>query len=119
MILTEREPPAKRLPLVQATAPREIWLQVSEDVDSDGEAFPENTFDVSWCDTQIMACEVPYVRADLAAQPAPVQRLSDDFVINTMCFIRSNIAGDTAQLLALSATIEARMTATPTAGRTE
>jgi hypothetical protein len=41
------------------------------------------------------------------AQPAePVQRLSDDFVINTMRFIRSNIAGDTAQLLALAASIE-------------
>jgi hypothetical protein len=65
--------PAQRLPLVQATAPREIWLQVSDE-DDHAEPFPADHEGITWCQDSVLSCEVKYVRADLA-QPAaqPVQ----------------------------------------------
>jgi hypothetical protein len=59
--------PAQRLPLVQATAPREIWLQVSDDAEDKAEPFPENHDGITWCQDSVLSCEVRYVRADLAA----------------------------------------------------
>lgn len=55
------------------TAPERIWLQVG-DQSSDGDyPFPEHHDEVTWCADSVVACEVPYVRADLAAAiPAPV-----------------------------------------------
>jgi len=70
--------PAQRLPLVQATAPREIWLQVSDDAEHSAEPFPTDNDGITWAKDAALMCAVPYVRADLAqAQPAPAQRLSD------------------------------------------
>lgn len=72
--------PAQRLSFVQATAPREIWLQVSDEADDNKEAFPDDHEGITWCQDSALMCEVKYVRADLAAQPAQAQpaRLSDE-----------------------------------------
>lgn len=55
----------KPVALVQATAPREIWLQVSDEAEHSAEPFPDDA-EVSWCADSVLACEVRYVRADLA-----------------------------------------------------
>lgn len=54
------------------TAPERIWLQVGDQSHYHSEPFPSDTSEVSWCVDSVMACEVPYVRADLAA-PAVLQ----------------------------------------------
>ncbi|MFM5873955.1 ASCH/PUA domain-containing protein [Aeromonas veronii] len=47
------------------TAPERIWLQVG-DQSSDGDyPSPEHHDEVTWCADSVVACEVPYVRADL------------------------------------------------------
>ena len=58
----------KPLTLAQATAPREIWLQISDDKDDYAEEFPVNS-EVTWCQDSVMDCQVKYVRADLATPP--------------------------------------------------
>ncbi|WP_270689279.1 hypothetical protein [Aeromonas sp. D3] len=47
------------------TAPERIWLQVGDQLHYHSEPFPSDTSEVSWCANSVMACEVPYVRADL------------------------------------------------------
>ncbi|HAU4884244.1 TPA: DUF3850 domain-containing protein [Aeromonas hydrophila] len=54
------------------TAPERIWLQVGDQNHYHSEPFPSDTGEVSWCAESVMSCEVPYVRADLAA-PAVLQ----------------------------------------------
>lgn len=54
------------------TAPERIWLQVGDQRHYHSEPFPSDTSEVSWCADSVIACEVPYVRADLAA-PAVLQ----------------------------------------------
>lgn len=54
------------------TAPERIWLQVGDQSHYHSEPFPSDTSEVSWCADSVMSCEVPYVRADLAA-PAVLQ----------------------------------------------
>lgn len=55
------------------TAPERIWLQVGDQPGDGDYPFPEHHDEVSWCADSVVACEVPYVRADLAAAiPAPV-----------------------------------------------
>lgn len=56
----------KKLTVLQSTAPREIWLQVSDEHRDNAEPFPDNTEGVTWCQDSVLACEVRYVRADLA-----------------------------------------------------
>ncbi|MGY3892878.1 hypothetical protein [Aeromonas enterica] len=51
------------------TAPKRIWLQVGDRSHYHSEPFPKDTSEVSWCADSVMACEVPYVRADLAGHP--------------------------------------------------
>lgn len=54
------------------TAPERIWLQVGDQSHYHSEPFPEHHDEVSWCADSVVACEVPYVRADLVGkQPAP------------------------------------------------
>lgn len=48
------------------TAPERIWLQVGDQSHYHSEPFPSDTSEVSWCADSVVACEVPYVRADLA-----------------------------------------------------
>ncbi|MGN5136598.1 phage N-6-adenine-methyltransferase [Aeromonas veronii] len=48
------------------TAPDRIWLQVGDQSHYHSEQFPTDTSEVSWCADSVMACEVPYVREDLA-----------------------------------------------------
>jgi hypothetical protein len=48
------------------TAPERIYLQVSDDPDHYNTEFVDD--DVTWCRDSVMACEVEYVRADLAAK---------------------------------------------------
>ena len=62
------QPEVAPLPLVQATAPREIWLQISDDAWDSAEPFPDGEVGITWCQDSVVACEVRYVRADLAAQ---------------------------------------------------
>lgn len=62
--------PAQPLTLVQATAPREIWLQISDEAEHSAEPFPTDHEGITWCQDSVLTCEVKYVRADLAAQPA-------------------------------------------------
>ncbi|WP_323914839.1 hypothetical protein [Aeromonas veronii] len=47
------------------TAPERIWLQVGDQSHYHSEPFPEHHDEVSWCADSVVACEVPYVRADL------------------------------------------------------
>ena len=47
------------------TAPERIWLQVGDQLHYHSEPFPSDTSEVSWCANSVMACEVPYVRANL------------------------------------------------------
>ena len=54
------------------TAPERIWLQVGDQSHYHSEPFPSDTSEVSWCPDSVTGCEVPYVRADLAA-PAVLQ----------------------------------------------
>lgn len=49
------------------TAPARIWLQVGDQSHYHSEPFPIDTSEVSWCADSVVGCEVPYVRADLAA----------------------------------------------------
>lgn len=50
------------------TAPERIWLQVADQKEDSDYPFPEFHDEVSWCADSVVACEVPYVRADLAGQ---------------------------------------------------
>lgn len=55
------------------TAPERIWLQVGDSRGDNDLPFPDDHGGVSWCDEQVMPCEVPYVRADLPRKrPAAV-----------------------------------------------
>ncbi|MGL6388689.1 ASCH/PUA domain-containing protein [Aeromonas hydrophila] len=54
------------------TAPERIWLQVGDQAHCHSEPFPRDTGEVTWCADSVVGCEVPYVRADLAA-PAVLQ----------------------------------------------
>ena len=56
----------KKLTVLQSTAPREIWLQVSDEHQDNAEPFPKDAEGVTWCQDSVLACEVRYVRADLA-----------------------------------------------------
>jgi len=48
------------------TAPRAIWLQVSEDEQALADPFDKfDRSEVTWCDVSQMAAEVQYIRADL------------------------------------------------------
>lgn len=49
------------------TAPERIWLQVGDQSHYHNDPFPSDTSEVSWCADSVVACEVPYVQADLAA----------------------------------------------------
>ena len=51
--------------LVTLTAPEKIWLQVSDEK-SDRNLTFYPCEDVSWATRPVLACEVEYVRADLA-----------------------------------------------------
>ncbi|MFQ2095468.1 hypothetical protein ACK33Q_03170 [Aeromonas veronii] len=48
------------------TAPERIWLQVGDQSGDGDYPFPEHHDEVTWCADSVVACEVPYVRADLA-----------------------------------------------------
>lgn len=50
------------------TAPERIWLQVGDQSHYHSEPFPEHHNEVSWCADSVVACEVPYVRADLVGK---------------------------------------------------
>jgi hypothetical protein len=52
---------------VTKTAPERIWVQVSDDAQDCREPFPEPNEGMTWCGDSVLACEVEYVRADLAA----------------------------------------------------
>lgn len=65
------------------TAPDRIWLQVGDQGHYHSEPFPSDTLGVSWCAESVVACEVPYVRADLVGQvPAPVSGEKRTITIN-------------------------------------
>ena len=52
---------------VTLTAPKRIWLQVSEDKNDRREPFPPfPDGDITWSAEPVLSCEVAYVRADLA-----------------------------------------------------
>ncbi|EIS3740047.1 MULTISPECIES: hypothetical protein [Aeromonas] len=51
------------------TAPSRIWLQVGDRGSDHDYPFPIWSHEVSWCADSMVACEVPYVRADLAGKP--------------------------------------------------
>ncbi|WP_429058940.1 ASCH/PUA domain-containing protein [Aeromonas jandaei] len=54
------------------TAPERIWLQVGDQAGDGDYQFPEHHDEVTWCADSVVACEVPYVRADLVGkQPDP------------------------------------------------
>lgn len=72
------QPASQQLSLVQATAPREIWLQISDDRADCGEQFPADVDGITWCQDSVLGCEVRYVRADLSAQPVAWAYVNDD-----------------------------------------
>ncbi|AXB03244.1 hypothetical protein C1C92_21405 [Aeromonas caviae] len=66
-ILADQLPdPAVTVTETIRTAPERIWLQVGDQSHYHSEPFPSDTSEVSWCADSVIACEVPYVRADLA-----------------------------------------------------
>lgn len=52
---------------VTLTAPKHIYLQVSDEREDCDEEFPTPTMEMTWCSDSVMACEVKYVRADLSS----------------------------------------------------
>ena len=54
-----------KLTPLQATAPRKIWLQISDDAEHHAEPFPREA-EITWCEDSVTACQVGYVREDLA-----------------------------------------------------
>ena len=52
------------------TAPKTIWLQISDDDCDREKPYPKGE-EVSWCEDRVMEVEVKYVRADLANPPRP------------------------------------------------
>ncbi|WP_204807510.1 ASCH/PUA domain-containing protein [Aeromonas veronii] len=61
------------------TAPERIWLQVGDQSHYHSEPFPEHHDEVCWCADSVVACEVPYVRADLDGQ-RPAHAVQDALV---------------------------------------
>jgi hypothetical protein len=59
-----------KLTPLQATAPRRIFLQIDDHEGGHDEPFPDDTEGVTWWVESAQACEVAYVREDLAAAPA-------------------------------------------------
>jgi hypothetical protein len=55
-----------KLTPLQATAPRKIWLQIDDHEGGHDEPFPDDTEGVTWCAEPAQACEVAYVREDIA-----------------------------------------------------
>ncbi|SHN40403.1 hypothetical protein [Rhizobacter sp. OV335] len=71
-----------KLTPLQATAPRKIWLQISDDADHHTEPFPEDWHhndSITWCADSVTACQVGYVREDLAAVPAGAEPVAEVF----------------------------------------
>lgn len=67
-LLADKLPdPAMSVTETIRTAPERIWLQVGDQSHYHSEPFPIDTSEVSWCADSVVGCEVPYVRADLAA----------------------------------------------------
>jgi len=59
-----------KLTPLQATAPRRIFLQIDDHEGGHDEPFPDDTAGITWCAEPAQACEVAYVREDLAALAA-------------------------------------------------
>ena len=55
------------------TAPERIWLQVGDQPGDSDYQFPDHHDEVTWCADSVIACKVPYVRADLAGHPEQQQ----------------------------------------------
>lgn len=53
---------------VTSTAPKRIWLQVSDDETDCREPFPVPNESMTWCEDSVLACQVEYVRADIALE---------------------------------------------------
>ena len=65
------------------TAPERLWLQVGDQSHYHSEPFPSDTSEVSWCADSVMACEVLYVRADLAGKlPDHHEQHPDDAAVD-------------------------------------
>ena len=51
------------------TAPKEIYLQISDDGSDFHQPFPRGSgVEITWCEQSVLDCEVRYVRADLTPQ---------------------------------------------------
>ncbi|MDE1828239.1 MAG: hypothetical protein KGH65_03715 [Candidatus Micrarchaeota archaeon] len=59
---------------VTRTAPKRIYLQVSDDSDDCNEPFPIPSEDMTWCEDSVLHCEVEYIRVDLAMHMHPSVR---------------------------------------------
>lgn len=68
------------VPKVVQTAPKRIWLQVSDDAMDADKLFSERD-ETTWCQDSVMACEVPYVRADLASPVPPAVVVPDGMAL--------------------------------------
>lgn len=66
------------------TAPDRIWLQVGDQSHYHSEPFPSNTCGVTWCADSVVACEVPYLRADLAVNFGQQQDVVSLFDISNL-----------------------------------
>jgi hypothetical protein len=67
-----------KLTPLQATAPRKIWLQISDDARHHAEPFPREA-EITWCEDSVTACQVGYVRADIAQRLlAALERFQDE-----------------------------------------
>lgn len=71
----------KKLTILQSTAPREIWLQVSDEHQDNAEPFPKDAEGVTWCQDSVLACEVRYVRVrrHITGFPAKAQAQACSF----------------------------------------
>jgi len=77
------QPQAEPVDRLTATAPREIWLQVSDEPRDAEDGFPADIEGITWCATSVLSEEVRYVREDLAHPAAPVPAVPDQRVSTT------------------------------------
>ena len=62
---------------VVETAPKRIWLQISDDAHNADEDFPETASDqITWCADSVMEVEVKYIRADLVEELMKAARMA-------------------------------------------
>jgi len=54
--------------ILTETAPKVIYLQVSDEVEDYDQEFPYVQEYITWCSESVLNCEVKYIRVDLVGE---------------------------------------------------